>query len=441
MMMTIGMMAAPRCGPRGLQRRRGLLHLGGVTAVLACACLSLTIVMGCGSRAAGKKDTTPRTSSGTVTTERMGGDGSDNGAADGTARMNNREPMGPGARSPGAGGARGSGSKSDKAKSGDADRKATSAQNKSGKRDKAPDGTIDSDTAAKAKAARSYEPPNLDLTATEQRQRVAAHLTRARAALRGQNRDPDRALSEARAALAVDAANLDAAVIMAHAYHAKRLYDTAEVILDLLYKERHEAQRHSDIHYVYGLVYDRTKRPEMAFSAYYKAVELKPDAPSALINLGVHYLRKDMFAYAIQVYERLSGPLKVRTAAVWTNLGSAYRGHASDYPAESGQRSTFLRQAETAYRRATSVDRRYANAYYNLGLLYLDAETFPGDPGDGSIAVLDTLERLERAQTYFEEYRRMKGADIDAVEARLKQVQKRIKREVKRRNRAADDDW
>jgi tetratricopeptide (TPR) repeat protein len=287
------------------------------------------------------------------------------------------------------------------------------------------------------------EPPDLDVGAAAQKERVEQHLRAARKALSGAGKDPDAAIREARSALAVDATSIDAVVLIAHAYHVKRLHDTAEVMLDMMFKSRKKAKTHAGVFYVYGLIYDHTNRPEQAMVAYQKAVELKPDHDSALLNLGVHYLRNRNYDQAISIYEKLTGERGQASAVTYTNLGSAYRGRSGDYPTESAARNELLRKAETAYKQALSGNRNYAPVYYNLGLLYLDADPLPA--GDGTL--MDTLRRLERAKTYFNEYRAMSGADIDLVAERLKQTDKLIKREQKARDRtkkkkkSGDDDW
>ena len=379
-----------------------------LAALLLAAALPLLAGLGCGGkRTVGTK--TPQ-SSGTVVQEDTG-------------LMQDQDPAG---GLPGAGSAPGQGEAEGEANDADQTGEADQAEGEAAA------------AAPPEQAGPPIEPPNMDLPAADQQQRAQSHVAAARAALRGPSREPDRALTEARAALKADAGNIDAVVLMAHAYHAKDLDDTAEVVLDMVFKERPAARKNPGIYYVYGLVYDHTGRAERAMLAYQKAVELDRGHQSALINLGAHYLRNRMFADAVQVHERLTRELDAGGAAVWTNLGSAYRGHSADYPAGSPRRDELLRQAETAYRRALSQNRGYANAYYNLGLLYLDAKPYPGPDGP-----LDMLKRLERAKTYFDEYRDMKDADIDLVADRLKQVDKLIKRETKRRKRAksGDDGW
>lgn len=270
-------------------------------------------------------------------------------------------------------------------------------------------------------------PPDLDIADQAQVDRVKQHLQAAKEALKKRQREPDQAIAEARAALAVDPTNIDAVAMLAHAYHAKRFYDTAEVLLDITFKEHKKAKTAPSIYYVYGLIYQDTERPEQAIVAYEKAIELDPNYVSASINLGVHYLRNKRFAEAIKIYERVTGQLGVASAVTWNNLGTAYRGHSEDYPADSKRRNELLRQAEETYKRALSTDSKYANSYYNLGLLYLDADPFPGSDG----VPLETLKRLERAKTYFDEYAAM-GGDAELVGARDKEVKKLIKREIKR---------
>ncbi len=377
---------------------------------------ALLLALGaCGSKS--KKSKTTPGSSGSVATED-------------TKLMGDGTPVGDGAAGDGKG---------DKAAGGD------------GKGDKAAgDGKGDTTADGKPKKPEppKIEPPDLDVSAAAQTQRVKKHLEVARNALRGTKKDPDLAIREAKAALAVDAGSVDAVVLIAHAYYTKRLYDTAEVMLDMMYKDRKSAKSNATVFYVYGLIYDRTDRPERALLAYQTALKLRRDYKSALVNIGVHHLRKHKYQDAIAVYEKLTNKMGVNNATTWTNLGSAYRGRSGDYGADSSRRMELLRQAETAYKRALTIKKDYANVYYNLGLLYLDADPFPNPDG----SKMDKLKRLERSKTYFDEYQNMSGADIDLVARRSKQVKKLIKRETKRRKREAnkkkkkkkknsDDDW
>ena len=108
-------------------------------------------------------------------------------------------------------------------------------------------------------------------------------------------------------------------------------------------------------------------------------------------------------------------------------LGSSYRGRSADYPQGASERDGFVRQAEGAYKRALQANNAYGPAYYNLGLLYLDTDPFPG--------VTDNLIRLNAAKQFFEQYKNMPGFDIKLYESRTKDVDKAIKRAQKKQKK------
>ncbi|MBK9072042.1 MAG: tetratricopeptide repeat protein [Myxococcales bacterium] len=272
--------------------------------------------------------------------------------------------------------------------------------------------------------------PNLDTPPEEARKQVVQHLATARALLAASTPDPDAAIRAAQQALAADSTSIDAQVTIAHAYYIKRLYDTAEVLLDMLHGSRAEAKQNAGVFYVYGLIYDQRKDYDRALKAYTMAVNLNPAFASAHINLGVHQLRNKQYDMAVATYEKVSGALGQTSAEVYNSLGSAYRGRSAGWPAGAPDNTAYLRKAEDAFKRALTLRRDYATPYYNLGLLYLDADPFPGPAG-----ALDTLVRLGQAKTYFEEYKSKPGADLSLVEARLKDVSKLIKREEKKRKK------
>jgi tetratricopeptide (TPR) repeat protein len=276
--------------------------------------------------------------------------------------------------------------------------------------------------------APEIKPPNLDISPEQARTEVDKHLRTAKAMLGQATPDPDGAIREAQAALAVDGTSIDAIVTIAHANYHKRLYDTAEVILDGLLERRPSSKQNEYLYYVYGLVYDKINEPQKAFVAYKEAVRLDPSYVSANINLGVHQLVNKQYADAVETYEKLTGQLGKNDAASWSSLGSAYRGMSGDFDPGSPQRDQWLNKAETAFKRSQNADKNYGPAYYNLGLLYLDADPFPTDSGP-----MDTLARLNRAKTYFDEYKNMPGVDMKLYDERTKDVTKLIKREEKKR--------
>ena len=197
-------------------------------------------------------------------------------------------------------------------------------------------------------------------------------------------------------------------------------------MLDDLYK-RDAAKNNANVNYVYGLVYDATNRPDRAQLAYGKAVQLNPNHASAVINLGVHQLKNGQYEEAIQTYERLTREMGKTDAITRTNLGSAYRGRAADYPATASQRSQLVARAEAEYKRALQASSSYGPAYYNLGLLYLDNDPFPG--------VADPLARLNAAKSYFDQYKNMPGVNMALYDERMKDVTKAIKRAEKQKKK------
>ena len=269
--------------------------------------------------------------------------------------------------------------------------------------------------------------PNFDPDPAQAKTQVDQHLQVAKAALSSATPDPETALREARLALQVDAANVDAAAMVAFAYYHKRLYDTAELVLDDLFK-REAAKQNASVYYVYGLVYDHTNRPDQAVLSFKKAVELDPNHASALVNLGVHQLQNSQYAESLATFERLVNQFGRTDVVTLTSLGSAYRGHAADYPSGSPDHDDNVRRAEAAYKRALQANSGYGPAYYNLGLLYLDNDPFPG--------LSDTLLRLNTSKGYFDQYKNMPNVDMKLYDDRMKDVTKAIKRAEKQQKKS-----
>jgi tetratricopeptide (TPR) repeat protein len=268
--------------------------------------------------------------------------------------------------------------------------------------------------------------PNQDPDPQQARAQVDQYLTVARASLAQTPPDPDNALKQARQALAVDAANIDAAAMVAFAYYHKKLYDTAELVLDELFK-RPPAKQNPQVYYVYGLVYDRTNRPDQAVLAFRKAVELNPNFASALVDLGVHQLQNKQYTEAQQTFEKVTRDLHRSDAITLTALASAYRGRTGDYPPGSGERNRFIQSAETTYRQALSANPGYGPAYYDLGLLYLDSDPFPQGSG-----AMDNVARLNAAKGFFDQYKQWKDFDPKLYDERMKDYNKAMKRATKK---------
>jgi tetratricopeptide (TPR) repeat protein len=267
--------------------------------------------------------------------------------------------------------------------------------------------------------------PNADPDPVQAKAQVDQHLTVAKAALSSSTPDGDTALREARAALALDAASVDAAAYVAYAYYAKKQLDTAELVLDELFK-RPTAKTNANVYYIYGLVYDHTNRPEQAVLAFKQATTIDPNFASAWIDLGVHQLQNKQYADATQTFEKATRQFNRTDAVTLTNLGSAYRGSAGDFPPGSGERTKLIQQAEAAYKRSQQADPNYGPAYYNLALLYLDFDPFPSGAG-----TLDPNQRIEAAKAFLNQYKNMPGVDMKLFDERMKDVAKAEKRAKK----------
>ena len=218
--------------------------------------------------------------------------------------------------------------------------------------------------------------------------------------------------------------------MVAFAYYHKKLYDTAELVLDDLFK-REAAKKNANVYYVYGLVYDQTNRPDQAVLAYQKAVELNPSHASALVNLGVHQLQE-------QPVRRGAADVRAADAAVQPQR----RGHAdvARLGVSRPRRPTTRRARRTATQfvlqgggaRTSARCRRTANygpAYYNLGLLYLDTDPFPGHRRTPCSASTTAKALLRPVQEHA-------GRRHEAVTtSRMKDVDKAIKRAEKQRKK------
>jgi hypothetical protein len=106
----------------------------------------------------------------------------------------------------------------------------------------------------------TVRPPGVDLTPAQQKEKVATNVKRGQAALAGAAPQPDVAIEAAKVALAADETSVDAMVLLAHANYLKGFDDQAEDILLKAFKRG--GAENKQAHFVMGLIYDRTKRPE-----------------------------------------------------------------------------------------------------------------------------------------------------------------------------------
>ncbi len=238
---------------------------------------------------------------------------------------------------------------------------------------------------------------DIERSDTERRAAVAPRVTAARSSLDGG--DLERAVAGALSALSIDAGNADAAEILAEAYYRKGWTSKAARILEVATAGA-EGKRDARLWMLRGLVLERTGAPlSDVAAAYNRATVLKPNYARAWNNLGVVQLRQGQTGDAISALETATS-IDAGSASALINLGSAYRRHAADGGLRRSNRDELLRKAERAYRAAIAVDEDALAAYLDLGVLYLDAQPFPGLADDA---------RLQAALRYLREYKQRGG--------------------------------
>jgi len=273
------------------------------------------------------------------------------------------------------------------------------------------------------------KPPGLDLSAAQKAAKVRAPLSRARSAMAKNPADAEAGIANAKNALAIDEKNLEAMLYLAHANYAKGYHDKAEYVLRRAQKVP-RGKKSAKLYFLYGLVYEATNRDSDAERSFKTSVSLNQNYRPALLNLGVYHIKNKRYALARTLYERLTGPLASKSPAAWTNLGSAYRGQTGNARLSVEARKKLVFAAESSFKRAIAINKNYANAYYNLGVLYLDADPYPAAGKN-----LDTLVRLKKARGFFDEYGRKPSAEKKLAKEQMAVAQKLHDREVRIREK------
>lgn len=247
------------------------------------------------------------------------------------------------------------------------------------------------------------KPPGQDLPPAEREEIVRSRLKLgAEATRRG---DGEAMIREAMGVLDVDETNVAAMVLLAHGYYFRGNLDKAEAVLTEALKQE-KAKDNATLWMLFGLIYDQTDREDNALAAYVKASTSSPNYAAAWTNRGVILAKRRVFGGAegaVACFEKvMSITGRNKSARLHNHLGAAYRGLSVD---DKGRREDLLRKAEGEFKTAMTVDPNYAPAYFNLGLLYFDADPYPG---------LDKLQRLSMALQYLKEYQRVMGPGLKA---------------------------
>ena len=206
--------------------------------------------------------------------------------------------------------------------------------------------------------------------------------------------------------------------MVAFAYYHKKLYDTAELVLDDLFKRRRGEDRTPTSTTSTGSIYDHTNRPERAMLAYQKAVQLNPNLASALVNLGVHQLQNKQYA-------RGAGDVRAADQGVQPQR----RGDADlarlGVPRPLGRLSAGLGGAQHSYVHAGRGGLQ-AGARRPTRTTGRPTTTSACSTSTRSVPVgrraLDTMQRLNAAKAFLDQYKNMPGVDIKLYDARMKDV-------------------
>jgi tetratricopeptide (TPR) repeat protein len=219
------------------------------------------------------------------------------------------------------------------------------------------------------------------------------------------------AINEAKKVLKADEKNVHAMQQLAQAYAKQGKLELSKMVLE---NARAIDTADAVTQNLLGNVYLALKQRPQALEAYQKAATLRPDFAEALNNYGALLNQaQDYEAAARELEKAVAAAPKFAPARL--NLGNAYRG---------------LQQFDKAleqYRKAEQI-RPQPDVYFNLAVLHLDADNAPLDP----------IDRLKSAIAFFNQYKERGGRD-ERVEQYLKDAQKGIEKEERRRERERKD--
>lgn len=240
----------------------------------------------------------------------------------------------------------------------------------------------------------------------------ARALAEAREAL--QNRQYESAMVLARQVLAEDERSAPAILLLARAYYQRGKLDMAAALVGTA---QQIDEGSGEAYLLLGLIaLSRDDGDRIAATAAFKrATELDANLGLAWHNLAAQYLLAKNYAQALQASQRAAALLG--GSQVQLNLGSALRG-LGRYP-----------EAIDTYRRLVERDPQYADAYFNLGILYLDAPSLPDtDPASQKRTALQYLMRYQDTA---------RGPRDEAVEAAIKEARAAVDREERKQRRKA----
>jgi tetratricopeptide (TPR) repeat protein len=230
----------------------------------------------------------------------------------------------------------------------------------------------------------------------------------------------DAAADEAKLVLKGDERNVAAMLRLASIYYHQKRYELSRMITD----NAKQIDDSSPIVYNTLAFLDLAEKNQtLAIEDFKRAAELREDLPEVQNNLGALLVASQDYQEAVK-HLQLAVRYAPSSASTHVNLGNAYRGNKQN------------ELAQQEYEKALHLEPTLKDAYFDLGILFLD----------GSIAGVAPVDRLNQAIGYFQQFKQAGGEDL-RVDQYIKDAQKAIGQEkrheeLERRNKlrkAADD--
>ncbi|MFH1129878.1 MAG: tetratricopeptide repeat protein [Pseudomonadota bacterium] len=220
----------------------------------------------------------------------------------------------------------------------------------------------------------------------------------------------EKAIQQCKAALRRSEKHTPAMIVMARAYFHLGKTEFAEAICDIALGIDPNIGKCFNIK---GFIALKNENMPLALTHFKNATVVQPSFGPAWLNLGAQYLKAKNYEAAIPALEKAVQLMPSR-AETHLNLGSAYRGNKE------------VVKAQNCFAEALRLkNNNYPDAYFNLGILYLDADSFPG---------MDRLHQLNTAMSHLNRYKQIAGFRIkdDPVDSFILDTQRAFQREQRR---------
>jgi tetratricopeptide (TPR) repeat protein len=213
------------------------------------------------------------------------------------------------------------------------------------------------------------------------------------------------AVEQAKMALRTDERNVPAMLALSQVYYRQKRFELARMVAD---NARQIDPSNAETYLVLGFLDLADKNQALAMENFKRAVDLRSDLVEGQNDLGALLVQAQDYPAAIRHLQ-----IAVREAPYFVparlNLGNAYRGDKQ------------YDLARREYEQVLKMDTAQRDAYFNLGVLYLD----------GEIAGLPPLDRLGQSVAFLERFKSTGGQD-PRLDQYLRDAQKAITQEKRR---------